>query len=332
PTGRGAAEPHRTAPRPPKAARHPLLAVNSELTQSIGSSSNLTRIIPASELAVADCTVELILSFLDTLEECRSNCIRTRNTRLAAIKSFFRYLEIYSPSCLESARQVHAIPFKQWKRPALTYLTRDEIEVLLAAPGCKKPNDIRDHAMFWIAYPCGLRVSELINLTFDSLDHNLKAIHVTGKGRRERQLPLWTDTRAALRAWLKIRPGDPTGPLFLNHHGEQITRHGFASRLAVHVPVAARMAPSLARKRVSPHTLRHTCAMHMLAATRDIASVSLWLGHATIEATEAYLHHDLDLKLQMLQEHDAPRIRAGSFGSKVDDVLSMLNDIRKGPK
>ena len=200
---------------------------------------------PPSDLCVEDLTVDFTLSFLDNLEEGRSNCIRTRKSRLAAIKSFFRYVEFQVPSCLDLARQIHAIPFKLYTRPTLAYLDRDEIEALLAAPGREKRNDIRDRAMLWLLYSCGLRISELVNLSLDSFGHNFETVLVHGKGRRERVLPLWKQVQSALRAWPEVRPGEPTGPLFLNERGDVITRHGFASRLRVHVRVAGRKAPSL---------------------------------------------------------------------------------------
>ena len=205
----------------------------------------------------------------------------TRNVRLAAIKSFFRFLEYRQPAALEQIRRVLAIPFKKTDTRLVPYLLREELQAVLDAPDPATRDGIRDRAMLHLAVCAGLRVSELTGLKIDDIDLPSMSIRVLGKGRRERTLPLWKPTAAALRAWLAIRGQVATPEVFVNARGEPLSRWGFAYLLKQHVATAARKQPGLDKKRISPHVLRHTCAMIVLQATQDIRKVSLWLGHAT---------------------------------------------------
>ena len=197
-------------------------------------------------IQIEQLTAPLILDFLDSLERERSSTIGTRNVRLAAFKSFFRYLEYHVPACLDLARQVDAIPMKRRDEAMVESLNRDELRVLLDAPDPTTGAGVRDRAMLHLTYAAGLRVSELIGVmcTDLALPH-LDTVRVTGKGRRERVLPLWRETRSALRDWLRVRP-DNTGHdhLFLNARGKAITRHGFAHRLRLHATTARQRMPS----------------------------------------------------------------------------------------
>jgi len=251
-----------------------------------------------SALSIEQLDPELILAFLEHLETERGNCARTRNSRLAAIKAFFRFLEYRVPTCLEQARRIRAIPVKKTDEVIIGYLNREEIQALLDAPDLSSRAGLRDRAMLHLAYAGGLRVSELVGLRLaDLVLHPQPTIHVMGKGRRERILPLWRETARALRDWLKIR-GEPTSTaLFLNAQGDAMTRSGFEYILERHVRTASTKQSSLTTKRVSPHTLRHSCAMHTLNATGDIRKVSLWLGHATLLSTEVYVRADPTEKL-----------------------------------
>jgi integrase/recombinase XerD len=278
-------------------------------------------------LEVEQLDAPLILAFLEHIETNRGNSARTRNARLAAINSFFRFLEYRLPSCLDQATRIHAIPMKKTDETLVGYLTRDELQALLDAPDPRTLSGIRDRAMLHLAFAAGLRVSELVGLRLDQLDlPTPSSIRVLGKGRRERVLPLWKETATALKAWLTRRPptGDPS--LFLNAMGQAMTRSGFEYILDKHVVTAARTQPSIGNKRVTPHVLRHTCAMHTLQATRDVRKVSLWLGHASLQSTEIYLRADPTEKLEALAATSAPMFKPGRFQAP-DKLLALLNSV-----
>lgn len=266
----------------------------------------------------------MILAFLEHVERERGNSARSRNARLAAINSFFRFLEYRVPACLDQALRVHAIPMKKMDETLVAYLTRPELQALLDAPDPHTAPGVRDRAMLHLAFAAGLRVSELVGLRFDQLDNRSMAhVHVMGKGRRERVLPLWKETTAALKAWLAVRPNNGEPQLFLNNVRHAMTRSGFEYILAKHVATAAKAQPSIAQKRVTPHVLRHTCAMHTLQATRDVRKVSLWLGHASLQSTEIYLRADPTEKLEALAAMAPPMLRPGRFRAP-DKLLTML--------
>ena len=219
----------------------------------------------------------LIGAFLEHLENSRRNSAETRNIRLAAIRSFFRFLQHREPAAVEQVRRVLAIPFKKTDTRLISHLVQEETQALLDAPDPSTRAGVRDRAMLHLAVCAGLRVSELTGLRIDDVAPQSASIHVLGKGRRERALPLWKTTAAALRAWLAIR-GPITSPeLFVNARGEPFSRWGIAYVLRRHVKTANRKCSTLHGKRVSPHVLRHTCAMIVLQATQDVRKVSLWL-------------------------------------------------------
>ena len=280
--------------------------------------------VSPSKLSVEQLDATLVLAFLEHLEKARENCARTRNSRLAAIKTFFKFLEYRLPACLEQARRVRAIPVKKTDEVIVGYLNRDEIQALLDAPDPSRRDGLRDRAMLHLAYAGGLRVSELVGLNLADLTlHAQPSIHVMGKGRRERILPLWKETASTIRDWLKVR-GDPKGTeLFQNARGDLMTRSGFKYILAKHVRTASAQQPSLGKKRVSPHTLRHACAMHTLHATGDIRKVALWLGHASLQSTEVYLRADPAEKLETMASLVPPSVRRGQFRPP-DKLLAML--------
>lgn len=281
--------------------------------------------IQPSKLKLENFDVSLVIDFLNQLEKIRKNSSRTRNARLAAIKAFFRFLEYRLPSALDQARRIHAIPQKKVDEKLVGYLTQNEMQALIDAPDPRKPSGIRDRAMIYLAFAAGLRVSELVELRLDQLHLNTEPlIHVCGKGRRERVIPLWKDTASALRAWLAVRVESIKVPeIFLNAQGKPITRSGFKYILSKHVSTAATKQPTLAKKRVSPHILRHTCAMFTLQATHDIRKVSLWLGHADIKSTEIYLRSDPSEKFEMLMDVSPLSLRRGNFKAP-DKLIAML--------
>jgi integrase/recombinase XerD len=277
-----------------------------------------------SALSIEQLDPALVLAFLEYLETERGNCARTRNSRLAALKTFFRFLEYRLPSCLEQARRIRAIPVKKTDDVLIGYLHREEIQALLDAPDPSSRSGIRDRAMLHLAYTGGLRVSELVGLRVDDLMlHPQAKIRVMGKGRRERVLPLWKETATTLRDWLKVRGESTSVALFLNARGDAMTRSGFEYILEEHVRAASAKQPSLAQKRVSPHSLRHSCAMHTLQATGDIRKVALWLGHASLQSTEVYLRADPAEKLEIVASLVPPTLRRGQFRPP-DKLLALL--------
>ena len=280
--------------------------------------------IKPSQIEVEQLDAPVVLAFLEHLERDRKNSARTRNARLAAIHAFFRFLEYRLASSLDQSRQIHAIPMKKTDEALVAYLTRDELRALLDAPDPRVISGARDRAMLHLAFAAGLRVSELVGLSLDQLDlRTPPSIHIIGKGRRERRLPLWKETTAVLRAWLAVRPRDGDHELFLNARGRAMTRSGLEYIIATHVVTAARQQPSITSKRVTPHVLRHTCAMHTLQATRDVRKVSLWLGHASLQSTEVYLRTDPTEKLEALNTMTPPTLKPGRFRPP-DRLLAML--------
>ncbi|MEY9138755.1 hypothetical protein ABIE79_010285 [Bradyrhizobium diazoefficiens] len=203
---------------------------------------------------------------------------------------------------------------KKTDQALVSYLTRDELQALLDAPDASTVSGIRDRAMLHLAFAAGMRVSELVSLRLDQIDRQtMSSVHIMGKGRRERVLPLWKQTAAAVKAWLKVRPVSGAPELFFNARAQAMTRSGFEYILTKHVATAARKAPSIAGKGVSPHVLRHSCAMHTLQATRDVRKVSLWLGHASLQSTEVYLRADPTEKLEALAAMTPPMLTPGRF-------------------
>jgi len=281
--------------------------------------SNRSKVSP-SQLQLEQLDALLIASFLAHLETARGNSANTRNTRLAAIKSFMHFMEYRIPSALEQIRRILAIPTKKTESRLVKHLTVTEMQAILDAPDPRTREGIRDRAMLHLCFACGLRVSELIGLRGEHLTlHPQASVLIHGKGRRQRCLPLWKVTTSALRAWVAIRGPALAPELFLNARGEPLTRSGFEYLLRKHARAAVRGCPSLSAKRVSPHVLRHTCALTVLQATHDIRKVSLWLGHANMQTTEMYTRVDPSVKLEMLEAVTAPTLRSGRF--KATDAL-----------
>jgi integrase/recombinase XerD len=280
--------------------------------------------VSPSDLCLEQLGAPLILAFLAHLENERSGCPSSRNARLTAIKSFFGYVQYRVPSSLEQVRSVLAIPIKKTQSRLVSYLSGEEMKSLLNAPDPNTRGGIRDRGMLQTALDAGLRVSELVHLRLDELSFQpAPCIMVRGKGRRERQLPLCKETARTLRAWLAVRGEALTPELFLHARGLSLTRSGFEYILAKHTAKAARQCPALAKKRVSPHALRHSCAMSVLQATKDLRKVSLWLGHAQIQTTEVYLRADPTEKLETIESMTHPHLRRGHF-RPVDKLLASL--------
>jgi site-specific recombinase XerD len=255
----------------------------------------------ASALTFNDIDHKTVGTFLDHLERDRGCTPATRNARLAAIKSYYRYAALEHPEHAATIERVLAIPLKRTDRPLVTWLTKTELEALLAAPDQRTWTGRRDHAMILFAAQTGLRASELTSVRIGDVTLGSGAhVQTLGKGRRERVTPLTDTTVNALRGWLKERGGMRADPLFPTRTGGMLTRDGLARRLTKYATMAADSFPSLANKTVTPHVLRHTSAMRLLHAKIDSSVIALWLGHAEIQTTQVYLHADLALKEEAL--------------------------------
>jgi site-specific recombinase XerD len=280
--------------------------------------------VKPSALLLKQFDAPLVLEFLTHLETQRHNGPATRNLRLAAIRSFMRFIECREPCAMAQINRILEIPVKRADTRLIDYLTRDEIQALLDAPAPNTRDGIRDRAMLHVAYSAGLRVSELVGLQLDNLAFSPRlSIHVLGKGRRERALPLWRESASALRAWLSLRPNGRAPEVFLNARAAAMTRSGFEYVLDKYVQVACQKCPSLATKRVSPHVLRHSCAMMILRSTGDIRKVALWLGHTSTQTTEMYLRADTTTRLEIMNETTPPALRKGHFRPP-DQLIALL--------
>ena len=271
-----------------------------------------------------DLDAPLIGAFLDHLEQDRKNGVRTRNARLAAIRSLFRYAALRHPEHAATIERVLAIPPKCFERRLVTYLTEAEIDAIMAAPDRMTWTGRRDTALFGLAVQTGLRASELIVLSCADI-HLGAGAHVScnGKGRKQRITPLTSGTVAVLRTWLAERAGLPADPLFPTRTGRALSRDALERRLAGYVADATARCPSLARKRVSMHVLRHSAAMCLLRAGIDTSVIALWLGHEQIDTTQIYLHADLQIKERALKRTVPITTKPGRF-RPTDKLLAFL--------
>ena len=279
---------------------------------------------PPSQLQLEQLDAGLIVNFLNHLETNRGNAAGSRNIRLAAIKSFMHYMEYRVPSALDQIQRILAIPAKKTDTRLVRHLSAEEMQAILDAPDPTIRDGIRDRAMLHLCFAGGLRVSELVGLQLDDVAlHPQASVLVHGKGRKERCLPLWKETASALRAWLSVRGAARSPELFLNARRDAMTRAGFEYILRKHVNTASARCPTLADKRISPHVLRHTCALTILQATKDLRKVSLWLGHSSMQTTEIYTRADPSVKLEALESVIAPKLRTGRFKA-TDKLMDLL--------
>ena len=273
-----------------------------------------------SHLAWDDIDAPLISAFLDDLQEHRGIGARSRNLRLTAIRSFFSYVAFELPDRAEQIQRVLAIPCKRYPHEQVHYLSRQEIDALLAAPDRNSWSGRRDHAWLLLAVQTGLRLSELTGLTREDTHLGAGAyVHVLGKGRKERCTPLTKQTAAVLLAWLKELALGEGQILFPNRRGGRLSNDGVQYLLAQHVATANKVCPSLRNKRVSPHVLRHTAAMELLQAGVDTTVIALWLGHESVETTHIYLEADLAMKQKVLAKTTPHEGCPGVY--KPDDAL-----------
>jgi site-specific recombinase XerD len=276
--------------------------------------------VEPSALRIADLDAPAVLSFLNHLEQERDNSVRSRNIRLSAIRSFFRLIALRDPDSIGIATRVLAIPTKREDKKLIGYLTRPEIQALLAAPDRSKWSGRRDHALLLTLYNSGARVSEITALKRDQVCFGASTfLQLHGKGRKERTVPLWPETAKVLKAWFR-ELGEPVDRMaFPNARGKPLSRHGVEYLLKRTVKSATRSCPSLATKTISPHVVRHTTALHLLQAGVDIATIALWLGHESIETTHMYLEADLEMKEKALGKLDP--IEGEWRGFQADDPL-----------
>jgi len=273
-----------------------------------------------SSLAIGDLDAPVIGNFLNHLEKDRGISSRSRNVRLAAIHSFFRYVALQEPSCCAVAQRVLAMPSKRFDRRPIQFLTRVEIDALLSAPDKDSWSGRRDWTLLTVAVQTGFRVSELIGLQPEDVVLGSGAhIRCRGKGRKERCTPLRKDAVNALRAWLRERHGRSSDFLFPNARGGKLSRDGVEYLLAKHLAIACRQCPSLRNKRVTSHVLRHSLAMDLLHQGVDRGVIALWLGHESVETTQMYLHADLAMKEKALAKTSPLKGRPGRF--RPDDRL-----------
>jgi len=283
---------------------------------------------PAAFLTTEDLGAPLILAFLDHLERDRGNSVRTRNARLAAVHSFASHAGREEPVALAQVQRVLAIPSKRFSRPVLGHLSREEVHALLDAPDRSTWSGRRDAVLFATLYNTGARISEALGLDVASVHlERTPRVHLHGKGRKERVVPLWKSTARALAEWIRERDASPATPLFSNRHGGRLTRSGVARRLALAVHDASQVCPSLRSRRISPHTLRHTTAMHLLESGTDISVIALWLGHESPTTTHAYLEANLALKERVLARLDAPPGHRGKRFRPSDALLAFLDGL-----
>jgi site-specific recombinase XerD len=280
-----------------------------------------------SALRLEDIDAPLVSAFLDDLEASRGVTARTRNLRLTAVHSFFRFASYEAPTHAAQIARVLAIPAKKFSRTLVPFLSRPEVDAILAAPDQRTWSGRRDHALLLVAVQTGLRLSELIGIRRgDVVLGTGSHVRVIGKGRKERCTPLSQNSRAVMTAWTREPLRVPDQPVFPNARGGPLSAHGVQYILAKHVAVASRVCTSLTRKRVSPHVLRHTTAMDLVQEGVDRPTLALWLGHESIETTQIYLDADLEMKSKLLDKLTPPEGKPGRYRPD-DDLLAFLKGL-----
>ena len=282
---------------------------------------------PPHALDWADLDAKLITAFLEHLETRRRNNTRTRNLRLTAIRSLFTYAALRHPEHAAVIQQVLAIPAKRFGKQLISFLTETEINALLAACDISRWEGRRDRALLLVAVQTGLRVSELTGLNCGDVTLGTGAsVRCLGKGRKHRAVPLTSPTQAVLRVWMTERAGQPDQPLFPTRTGRRLSADAVQRLVHQHAAVAASHCPSIRPDKLHPHVLRHSCAMTLLHAGVDTAVIALWLGHADIRSTNAYLHADMTIKQKALDLTSPTSIRPGRY-RPADPLLAFLESL-----
>ena len=282
---------------------------------------------PPSKLDLADLDAPLIGAFLGHLEHVRGNSAQTRNGRLAAVHSLFRFAALEEPSSAALIQRVLAIPQKRSERNSVSFLTREEIDAILSSPDVSCWVGRRDHALLLVAIQTGFRVSELIGTCCKDVSLGKGAhIRCRGKGRKERCTPLTIQSVSVLRVWLRERDGLPDEPLFPSRRGGFLSRDAVEKLVAKYAAEAVLRCPSLGKKRVSPHVLRHSAAMQPQLAGVDSSVIALWLGHESIQTTQIYLHADMSIKQRALDRVVPPNSAPGRYRAN-DSLLEFLESL-----
>lgn len=278
-------------------------------------------------MLLTDITPALILAFLDHLERERHNAARSRNARLAALRTFLKFAARRDVAAMQVVEQALGVPMKRFERPMLGFLSREEMLAVISQPGTGWVSQ-RDCLLLALMYNTGARVSEVIAVKVADVVLDAAAcVHLHGKGRKERSVPLWRSTAKAIRAWLRLNADlGPTSALLPNRGGETMTRSNVTQRLALAVNAATATMPSLATRSISPHTLRHTTAMHLLQSGVDISVIALWLGHESPTTTHQYVEADLAMKEKALARLQDPETPVRRFRA-TDSLLEFLKTL-----
>jgi integrase/recombinase XerD len=280
-----------------------------------------------SELPLSALNAPNVLAFLNYLEKERHNTVRSRNARLMALRSFVHYAgDLLGPALPEVTRRVLSIPMKRYSRPLLGFLTPDEVQAILSVTD-ESWTGRRDHLLFLLLYNTGARVSELVALRVDdALAGDGRQLRLHGKGRKERQIPLWRPTQKRLRHWIKGNQFKADSPLLPNRFGQALNRSGVAWQLRKLVRLAGHKIPSLKNRHISPHTFRHSTAMHLLQSGVAPEVIALWLGHESPNTTHQYVEADLEMKRRILESLPAPKLKRPS-PRQTDRLLQFLGNL-----
>ena len=291
---------------------------------------------PVDKLTVEDFHDKLVVGFLDDLETSRGNSTRTRNARLAALHALFRYIAGQQPQAMARCQQICAVPVKRTSHKTIEYLEDDEIRAVLGSVDQSSRNALRDYALLLFLYNTGARAQEVVDLRIDKLRFEMPyQVKLLGKGRKERACPLWPETIQALQNYLEHREPSATEypSVFLNANGKPITRFGIRYIVRQYAAKAGEACASIKAKKVSPHTVRHTTAMHLLQSGNDISVIKDWLGHADLNTTHAYVEIDMKMKRKALETCQPPKAKTPpkSLGKWLKPgILEWLEDLSKG--
>ena len=273
---------------------------------------------------LSDFSSEHIIAFLNYLERERGNSVRSRNLRLAALKAFLKFAGRRDLSSLHFIEQALAVPMKRFEQPMLGFLSRDEMTAVLGQPGADWTSQ-RDHLLFVMLYNTGARVSEIIGVRVaDVVLNGAHCVHLHGKGRKQRAIPLWKSTVQEIRSWLRDNSASRSDAVLLpNRNGTSMTRSNVVQRLEIAVTRAAIVCPDIAKKRISPHTIRHTTAMHLLQSGIAFNVIALWLGHESVNTTHRYVEADMSMKDKSLARLEAPNVKMRRF-HPTDELIAFL--------